>query len=32
MMGMISRESVAGFMVDCVEGEEWDGGTPVITN
>ncbi|MCJ1447464.1 MAG: hypothetical protein MMC23_007975 [Stictis urceolatum] len=28
----ISRESVAGFLVDCAEGEEWVGGSPVIKN
>lgn len=28
----ISRESVAGFLVDAVEGEEWVRMTPVIAN
>lgn len=32
MLGMISRDSVAGFMVDCVESDKWDGQTPVISN
>lgn len=27
----ISRESVAGFMLDAVEGSQWDGQTPVIS-
>ena len=29
---LISRESVAGFLVDAVESDEWVGRTPVITN
>ena len=29
---MISRDSVAAFLVDCVEGDKWDGQTPVISN
>ena len=32
MLGMISRDSVAAFMVDCAESSKWDGQTPVITN
>lgn len=28
----ISRESVAGFVVDAVESGRWDGQTPVISN
>ena len=29
---MISRKSVAGFMMDAVERNDWDGHTPVISN
>ena len=32
MMPSISRKSVAGFIVDAMEGSEWDGMTPVISN
>ncbi len=28
----VSRKSVAGFMLDAVEGSRWDGQTPVISN
>lgn len=28
----ISRKSVASFLLDAVEGDEWDGQTPVISN
>lgn len=28
----ISRKSVAGFLLDAAEGDEWDGQTPVISN
>ncbi len=32
MFNMISRKSVAGFMVDALERGQWDGQTPVISN
>ena len=32
LLGMISRDSVASFMLDCVESDKWDGQTPVISN
>ena len=32
MLASISRESVAKFLVDVVEGNEWDNQTPVISN
>lgn len=32
VLAAVTRRSVAGFMVDAVEGDEWDGGTPVISN
>ncbi|KAF2124237.1 NAD-dependent epimerase/dehydratase-like protein [Dothidotthia symphoricarpi CBS 119687] len=32
MMGVITRESVARFLVDAAEKETWDGTAPVITN
>ena len=28
----VSRKSVAGFMLDAVEGSQWDGQNPVISN
>ena len=28
----VSRGSVAGFLLDAVEGSQWDGQTPVISN
>jgi len=32
MFNMISRQSIAGFMVDALEQDQWDGQTPVVTN
>lgn len=32
MFSTVSRKSVAGFMVDAVEGDRWDGQTPVVAN
>jgi uncharacterized protein YbjT (DUF2867 family) len=32
MMPSVSRRSVAGFLVDAVEQDKWDGRTPVVAN